>query len=63
MMTIPKLSPEQHICCTSVQDGILTLRAETRLDVVRKALRYEQEHMKRNTMIKALKIKIRKLGG
>ena len=62
-MKTPTFTPEQRICCTSVSDGMSTLRNENRLDVVRKAMRYEQEHMKRKTMIKALKIKIRKLGG
>jgi len=62
-MKIPTFTPEQRICCTSVEDGVQTLRIETRLDVVRKALRYEQDHMGRKSMIKAIKVKIRKLGG
>lgn len=62
-MEIPTFTPAQRICCTSVEDGVQTLRSETKLDVVREALKFEQEHMRRKTMIKALKAKIRKLGG
>jgi len=60
-MKFPTFTKIQDICCTSVQDGVQTLRSETGLDVVRDALRYEQDHMRRNTMIMAIKAKIRKL--
>lgn len=62
-MNIPTFTPAQKICCTSVSDGVATLKNEDRIDVVREALRYEQDHMARATMIKAIKARIRRIGG
>ena len=52
---------EEHICCTSVEDGLCSLRSENRIDVLKKALTYEQSHKERRTMINALMNKIHRL--
>jgi len=43
----PDFSPEQSICCTTVPDAILRLKAESSVKVVRDALNYEQGNMRR----------------
>lgn len=51
----------EWICCTSVQDGCLSLRNTNDIEVVKAALEYEQANYQRTTMIKALKARLKKL--
>ena len=59
-MKIPELTTEQKVCCTSVSDGICTLKNINDLETARSCLKYEQEHMARGSMIKAIRAEIRR---
>lgn len=58
---IKQYTPEQHICCTSVQDGCLTIMNTSDIGVLRRALAYEKRGRGRATLIKKLKARIKKL--
>jgi hypothetical protein len=58
---VPKFTPAQRICCTSVQDGCLTIDNTTDLRVLRDALDYERRGMGRSTLIKKLVARINQL--
>jgi len=58
---MPQLTTAQRICCTSVQDGLATIKAETQLTVLREALEYELKHGLRTTMLKAMNARIKKI--
>ena len=51
----------RHICGTSVDDALIGIKNEENLTVLDAALHYEIQHMRRKTMIKNLKSRIRKL--
>lgn len=58
---IPKLTPVERICCTSVQDGCLTIDKTTDQGVLRDALDYERRGWGRSTLIKKLVARMNKL--
>lgn len=59
-MITRKFTKEELVCQTSISDGICTLKNINDLDVARRCLKHEQEHMNRNIMINAIKAEIRR---
>ena len=58
---IPEFTPAEHICCTSVYDAGITIRNTTDVGVLYQSLAYEKKGQKRQTLIKSIKSRIRKL--
>jgi hypothetical protein len=56
-----KFSPVERICCTSVQDGCLTIGNTSDIGVLREALDYERRGMGRSTLMKKLVARINQL--
>jgi len=58
---MPELTPAQKICCTSVQDGCLTVSNTSDTRVLADALKYEKSHMGRSTLVRRIENRIAKL--
>ena len=56
-----EFTPEEHITCTSVQDGLLNVMNTSDVGVLKRALAAEKSGIGRRTLIRGIESRIRKL--